>query len=113
MERRPPLSAYRGMWLLAMFDLPVDTAAARRRYTRFRKGLLRDGFTMLQFSVYGRYCANEEASLVHRRRVRELLPPQGEVRLVSITDKQFGKMEIYRGKKREKAERPPLQLELF
>lgn len=43
------------MWLLVMFDLPVTTAAERRRARRFHNNLLDEGFTMKQFSVYLRY----------------------------------------------------------
>jgi len=107
------LSEYRGMWLFAMFDLPVDTAAARKEYTRFRKALLREGFMMLQFSIYARYFACEEASESHRKRVRAIIPPAGQVRLMSVTDRQFGKMEVFQGKKKETAEKPPEQLLLF
>ena len=56
------LSAYRAMWLLAMFDLPVETKDNRRDYVRFRRVLLKDGFMMLQFSVYARYIPSEEAA---------------------------------------------------
>jgi len=112
-ETRLPLSEYKGMWLFAMFDLPVDSADARREYTRFRKALLRDGFTMLQFSVYARYCPSEEASDVHRKRVRQALPPNGEVRVMSVTDHQYGKMELYLGRKRADPEEPPPQMMLF
>jgi CRISPR-associated protein Cas2 len=101
------------MWLFAMFDLPVDSPLARRHYTRFRKTLLSQGFSMLQFSVYARYCATEEISETHRRRVREALPSQGEVRVLSITDRQFGKMEVFLGKIRHPAEKKPNQLVLF
>lgn len=101
------------MWLLAMFDLPVDTKTARKRYTRFRKALIREGFTMLQFSVYARYCESEEASDVHRRHVRTVLPPEGHVRLVALTDRQFGRMEIFFGESLRRAESPPPQLLLF
>lgn len=45
------ISGYRCMWLVAMFDLPVDTKAARRAYAQFRKALLKDGFSKMQFSV--------------------------------------------------------------
>lgn len=107
------LSQYKAMWVVAMFDLPVDSARARREYARFRKKLLAQGFTMLQFSVYARYCPSEEASAVYRARVQEALPPQGEVRLVAITDRQFGKMEVFLGKTRQPAEKPPAQLLLF
>jgi len=101
------------MWLIAMFDLPVDTAAARKAYARFRKALLNDGFTQLQYSVYARYCAGEDASIVHRKRVREALPAIGRVRVLTLTDHQFGRMEVYAGKKQKSAEKIPLQLEFF
>lgn len=101
------------MWLFAMFDLPVDTKKARRDYTRFRKALLADGFSMLQYSVYARYCPGEEASRVHYRRARIALPPDGQVRLLFVTDRQFGKMEVYYGKNRKPAEAPPPQMMLF
>lgn len=101
------------MWLFAMFDLPVDDKEARRRYTRFRKALLKEGFTMLQYSVYARYCACEDASQGFRRRIRKVLPPDGHVRLISITDRQFARMEVFFGKKRSSPEAKPDQLQLF
>ena len=106
-------SEYRAMWLFAMFDLPVDTKPARKRYARFRKVLIRGGFSMLQFSVYARYCESEEASDVYRRHVRAALPPEGHVRLVSLTDRQFGKMEVFFGGSLARVESPPPQLMLF
>jgi CRISPR-associated protein Cas2 len=96
-----------------MFDLPTDTKQARKDYTHFRKYLLRDGFTMLQYSVYVRHCASEENADVHYSRVKGVLPPDGEVRLVTITDKQFGRMESFWGKMRKPASPAPRQLELF
>lgn len=107
------LSEYQGMWLFALFDLPVDTKAARKRYTRFRKILIKEGFTMLQFSVYARYCGSEESSDAHRKRISVALPPQGQVRLLAVTDRQFGKMVIFNGKKRGPTEKPPEQFLLF
>ena len=107
------LSEYRGVWLFAMFDLPVVDIDDRRRYTQFRKLLLKEGFEMLQFSVYARYFPSEEASQSHRKRIRKGLPSDGQVRLLLITDKQFAKMEIFHGKKRQSAEPPPDQLMLF
>ncbi len=101
------------MWLVAMFDLPVDTKAARREYTRFRKTLLREGFMMLQYSVYARYFNTGEDSDIHRTRVRGALPPDGQVRLVTLTDNQFGRMEVFLGRTRQEAEEPPPQLMLF
>jgi len=107
------LSEYRGMWLFAMFDLPVVAKEDRKRYTEFRTVLLKLGFTMMQFSVYARYCASEEGSEIHRKKVRAALPPAGFVRLLSVTDKQFAKMESFIGKKARTTEEPPDQMLLF
>jgi len=107
------LSGYKAVWLLTMFDLPVDTRNARKRYAEFRKTLLKQGFSMLQYSVYGRFCASEESAQTHRNRVRAALPPEGYVRLLMVTDHQFAKMESYVGKADREPEKGPLQLALF
>lgn len=107
------ISAYRAMWLLAMFDLPVLSTPQKKEYLRFRKVLLRHGFIMLQYSVYARFCPNEDSAKVYRKIIRDNVPPEGNVRVVSITDIQFGKMEVYFGKQQEKPERPMRQLEFF
>jgi CRISPR-associated protein Cas2 len=101
------------MWLFALFDLPVKTKAQRKRYTKFRKVLIKTGFMMLQYSVYAQYCTSEEASEAKRRRVREELPEEGQVRLVSITDKQFGSMQVFVGKREGMPEDEPRQLAFF
>jgi len=107
------VSGYRLMWIIVMFDLPTDSKIARRNYTRFRKKLLQDGYIMLQYSVYGRPCASEENAQVHARRVRTSLPPAGQVRMLQMTDRQFGRMKVFSGKKRAKVEHAPDQLEFF
>jgi len=112
-QDRLNLSEYKGMWLFVMFDLPVDSKEARKRYTQFRASLIRMGFEMLQFSVYARYYPSEEASDTYRKRIRKALPPSGQVRLMAVTDHQFGKMDVYYGKKREPTEKPPDQMMLF
>ena len=106
-------SAYKAVWLVTMFDLPVTTKKARREYTRFRKLLLKRGFIMLQFSVYARFCSSEDASKVYQRDIADHLPPEGQVRVLLITDKQFGKMRCYYGKHRQSVEQKPTQLLLF
>ena len=107
------LSGYRCMWLIAMFDLPTDTKKARRAYTLFRKRLLEDGFTKMQYSVYVRHCSSQENADVHVKRVKSFLPGDGEVRLILITDKQYERMMIFWGKKRHPPEAAPAQLEVF
>ncbi|HRT51921.1 MAG TPA: CRISPR-associated endonuclease Cas2 [Anaerohalosphaeraceae bacterium] len=107
------LSGYRAVWILLMFDLPTDTKKARQDYTVFRKNIMRDGFTRIQYSVYIRHCASEENADVHYGRVKTYLPPDGEVRVLTVTDKQFERMAIYWGKLRKPTPAPPRQLELF
>ncbi|RME70793.1 MAG: CRISPR-associated endonuclease Cas2 [Planctomycetota bacterium] len=107
------LSGYRAMWLLVMFDLPVGSPVTRRAYTQFRTTLLRSGFSMLQFSVYGRYCVSEEQAAAYRSLVRRALPAEGQVRVLAVTDRQFGKMEVFYGKQRKRPEKRPRQLVLF
>lgn len=107
------LSAYRSMWVVTMFDLPVDTKKARRAYAQFRKMLLKDGFTQMQFSVYSRHCASEENATVHLKRVERNVPPDGDVRVLTVTDKQFERMRVFLGQIRKQPERPPRQIELF
>ena len=101
------------VWIIVLFDLPTDNQEARRQYTQFRKSLLKDSFTMMQYSVYMRHCSSDENAVVHVKRVKASLPPDGEVRIVKITDKQFGKIEVYYGKKRKPTEQAPVQLEFL
>lgn len=104
---------WRSMWVIAMFDLPVDTPKARKAYTRFRKDLMEDGFTMMQYSVYIRHCASIENAKVHAARMGKRVPVAGEVRFLTITDRQFGRIEVYAGKSRQSPPPPPAQLEFF
>ena len=104
---------WRTMWVIAMFDLPTDTPKARRAYARFRKDLLNDGFTMMQYSVYIRHCASIENAKVHATRMGRQVPSAGEVRFLTITDNQFGRIETYVGQTRKAPPIPPAQLELF
>ena len=101
------------LWILVLFDLPTDSKTARRQYTRFRKFLLNDSYTMMQYSVYMRHCASDENAAVHIRRVKLGLPPEGEVRILTITDQQFGNIEVYYGKRRQPIEQAPTQLEFL
>ncbi len=101
------------MWIIVFFDLPTDTKVAKKQYTQFRKGLLQDGFAMMQYSVYYRHCASKENTEVHLQRIRLNVPPDGEVRITQFTDKQFERMEVYFGKRRTKTEEAPAQLEMF
>lgn len=106
-------SEYRVMWVLVFFDLPTETKLERMRHSLFRKSLLKDGFSRFQLSIYVRHCATVENANTHITRVKDFMPPKGTVSILCITDKQFGKIEVFYGKK--VIPRPPdaPQLELF
>jgi len=106
-------SEYRVMWILVFFDLPTETKKDRKVYTDFRKRLMADGFTMFQFSIYVRHCASRENADVHVKRIKNILPEKGQIGILCITDKQFGDIELFYGKKEEKVTTPYQQLELF
>ncbi len=101
------------MWVMVYFDLPTGTQKERKDAARFRKDLIQDGFTMFQFSIYVRHCASRENAEVHTKRVRNRIPEHGFVVVMSITDKQFGEIELYHGGSKSKAPDMPQQLELF
>ena len=101
------------MWLMVFFDLPTQTKTDRKNYTLFRKCLLKDGFTQMQYSVYLRHCASSENANVHMKRVKKGLPPKGQVSILRITDKQFSQIQTF---EQRKAIPPPVggqQLEIF
>ncbi len=105
---------YRIMWILVFFDLPTETKSEKKAYAKFRKDLLQDGFSMFQFSIYLRHCASKENRDVHVRRVKSFLPKNGHVGILSITDKQFGDIEIFKGTEPDVGKfEEPQQLELF
>ncbi|TAN18590.1 MAG: CRISPR-associated endonuclease Cas2 [Chitinophagaceae bacterium] len=101
------------MWVLVFFDLPTETKKDRKNYAVFRKRIMSDGFQMFQFSMYIRHCSSRENMNVHIQRVKNILPPKGHIGIMGVTDKQFGMMEIYRGKEEAKASPTVQQLELF
>lgn len=107
------INAYRVMWLFVFFDLPVTTKKERKDATQFRKSLEKDGFSMMQFSVYVRHCASKENMDVHIKRVQLAIPPTGLVSILSVTDKQFSEIKNFYGKVEKAKLAVPQQLELF
>jgi len=101
------------MWLMTMFDLPTISKEEKKEYTRFRKYLLREGFIQLQYSVYAKFLASRENSRKYYRYIQEIVPPGGYVRLLMVTDKQFGDMVSLYGTKIKEVEHTPEQLLLF
>ncbi len=112
-SQAPALSAYRIVWLIVLFDLPVGSKPERKAATKFRHALLDLGFEMSQFSVYLRSCAGKEQGNAFCRSVEAAMPKSGKVHIVAITDKQYENIRTYRGQKREHGRRNPDQFALF
>lgn len=87
------------MRVLVFFDLPVLTAAERREYVHFRKFLLKNGFIMVQESVYAKLALNATAVNAIVSNVKKNKPPAGLVQLLTVTEKQYAKMDFIVGKK--------------
>lgn len=88
------------MRLIVFFDLPVMTSQERRQYARFRKFLLNDGYTMMQYSVYSRICNGNDAVQKHMNRLHENIPKvNGAIRCIKITERQFENMDILLGER--------------
>jgi len=107
------LNAYRIMWLFVFFDLPTNTKKERKAASGFRKYLLNDGFTMMQYSVYIRHCASSESADVHQKRIEQNVPELGQISILRVTDKQYGKIINFWGRYTNPLEPAPQQLELF
>lgn len=100
-------------WLLVMFDLPVETKENRRDAARFRTDLISDGYMMVQYSVYARPCPTYEKTQTHYRRLQRMVPEDGEIRALTVTDAQWAAMYFVHGNQRTSSEKMPTQLLLF
>lgn len=87
------------MRVLCMFDLPMETDKERREYRNFRKNLIKEGFVMMQYSVYTRICPNREYAKRLELRIRKILPSEGNIRLLSVTERQYSDMKLLVGSK--------------
>ncbi|MBR6984995.1 MAG: CRISPR-associated endonuclease Cas2 [Ruminococcus sp.] len=87
------------MRMIVFFDLPVTTKKDRKAYTDFRKFLIRDGFIMLQYSVYSRTVRNHDDAHRHCRSVERNVPINGAVRVLTVTEKQYASMKLLAGER--------------
>jgi CRISPR-associated protein Cas2 len=101
------------MWIFVLYDLPTETAQQRKDFQAFQKNLIKHGFTMFQYSIYTRHCGSTEQATAQRQRVMAMLPPNGEVCIFTITDKQFGAMERFYNAAKKSMPDTPDQLRMF
>ena len=87
------------MRLLVMYDLPMTTLANKKSYQTFHKFLIKDGYDMVQFSLYSRLCNGQDMYEKHLLRLRKNAPSRGNIRVVKITEKQYESMLFIVGSK--------------
>lgn len=89
------------MKLICCFDLPTDTNQEKKEYRNFRKALIENGFFMMQYSMYVRTCPNRDYAKKFEGKLRQEAPQNGNIRLLSITEKQYDDMVLILGIKSE------------
>ena len=87
------------MRLLLFFDLPTETSKNRLDYTRFHKFLIKNGFIMMQKSVYSKLVINNVTSAAVKTKISKNLPPAGIIELLDVTENQFSRIEYLIGEK--------------
>lgn len=85
------------MRVFVFFDLPVTQDFQRKEYVRFRKYLLKSGFMMLQESVYCKIALNGGAVETLTRNIKKNSPKEGLIQVLSVTEKQYSRMETIIG----------------
>lgn len=94
------MSDYRNMRILLLFDLPSVESYEKREYLQFRKHLLKNGYSMIQFSVYVK-CINTQLKVDNElKKLYQFIPTNGNIRMLTVTEKQYQNMVMILGKKK-------------
>jgi CRISPR-associated protein Cas2 len=84
-----------------MFDLDFEDKQKVKEYTKFRKTLIKEGFEMMQFSIYIKYFCNVQELETYKNRIKKELPSFGQIRFLSVTENQMEKMDIINNRKND------------
>jgi len=87
------------MRILLFFDLPTITTEHQKAYRGFVKSLKKEGFYMLQESVYVKMAINNQIAEGTLNRVKGIMPKEGSIMTLTITEKQFASMNVFIGEK--------------
>lgn len=86
------------MRIVVFFDLPVVTHKELVEYRKFHKFLIKNGFIMMQESVYSRLVINRSSLALVKKKIKGNLPTGGNIQLLEITEKQYAGVEYLRGR---------------
>lgn len=107
------LNGYHIMWVFVFFDLPVIDKLQRKKANKFRTNLIKDGFDMVQYSIYARHCASSQHAETFINRVKSYVLDEGNIQILQVTDKQFGQIINFNYGYLHKERKRTAQLELF
>jgi len=85
------------MRVIVFFDVPMLTSENIRNYNKMRKSLIKDGFIMLQESIYCKLVMNPSIAFSVKERVRKYSAPEGVIQILVITEKQYASIEYIVG----------------
>jgi len=88
---------FRIMRLIIMFDLPTETSMDRRNYRKFKKYLIKNGFSMIQYSIYSKIVINHSVLNYQKIKLKQNAPPKGYVETLIVTERQYVNMETIVG----------------
>ncbi len=110
------MSAYKFMWIMVMFDMPTETKKDKKKYRWFRGRLIKEGYIMMQYSIYIKSYHSYESAVYGKKKLKEFIKVnllKGSIRIMLFTDKQFSNMDIIVGAKKKSERSAPKQLLLF
>lgn len=80
-----------------MFDLPTETSTDRRNYRRFRKFLIENGYSMMQYSIYSKIILNRSVLNYQKVKLKQNAPPKGHIETLVVTENQYVNKETIIG----------------
>ena len=84
------------MRILVMLS-PTDKWGTKTEYTQLRLFLQKDGYLRIAPEVFMRIVQNRKSLEKHVRRIKEMAPKTGTVRLLRLTEKQYSNIILITG----------------
>lgn len=76
---------------------PTNKWGTKTEYTTLRKFLIRDGYLRIAPEIFMRITPTRRASEKHYRRLEEVAPKTGVVRILRLTEKQYSNIYLLTG----------------
>lgn len=88
---------FRYMRIMVMFDLPVIKSEEKREYRKFKRFLEKQGYIMIQESVYSKLALNGSIVKVLENALIKHKPKYGFVLYFTLTENQYSSMKFLVG----------------